>query len=141
MIAPLAGGCQQSPAGLPVVKMKIGRLTCQIEVASTAGAEEKGLMQRDSMPDDHGMLFVFKNEQTRYFWMKNTRFPLDILFLNSRGRIMSIGHMQAYDLNETSSNFPAQYAIELNSGAAEKAGVKVGDMIDLPSEARAASRQ
>ena len=93
-------------------------------------------MERDSMPSDHGMIFVFPQEQDRYFWMKNTRFPLDILFVDAAGKIVSIHHMRAYDLSTTPSDFPAKYAIELNSGAAANAAVQAGDKLDIPQAAR-----
>ena len=132
----LMGGCEeQSPAGLPVVKMKIGSENFSIEVARSKDEQEKGLMKRDSMPADHGMIFVFDKEEVHRFWMKDTRFPLDIIFLNSKGRVVSIHQMQAYDLAETSSDFPAQYAVELNLEVATKSGVKVGDVLDIPPPA------
>ena len=138
------GGCEQQQQGttqpastLPTVPMKIGSRTFNLEIARTSDEQERGLMKRDSMPQDHGMIFVFPNEQVLQFWMKDTRFPLDILFLDGKGRIVSVSQMKAYDLTNTSSESPAQYAIELNVGAAKDAGVKAGDMLDIPTEARA----
>jgi uncharacterized membrane protein (UPF0127 family) len=133
----VAFGCeQQSPAGLPVVKMKIGSQTFHLEVAKSDAQQEKGLMKRDSMPDDHGMIFTFPAQRVLSFWMKDTRFPLDIIFLDSDGRVVSIHQMRAYDEDNTSSDFPAKYAIELNRGAASNAGIKVGDVLDIPTIAR-----
>lgn len=133
----LAGGCEQSPAGLPVVKMKIGDRVFHLEVARTESQQEKGLMKRDALDPDHGMIFVFPEELVRSFWMKDTRFPLDILFLDSAGRVVSVHQMRAYDQHNTSSDLPARYAIELSKGAAEAAGVKAGDVLQIPPEARA----
>ena len=139
LLALCAAGCEQqtSPSGLPIVSMKIGDRTFQLEVAKNASAQETGLMKRDSMPKDHGMIFVFADEDIHEFWMKNTRFPLDILFLDSRGRIVSIHQMRAYDESRTSSDFPARYAIELNQGAAARCGAKAGDVLQVPAAARA----
>ena len=131
-----AGGCEQSPAGLAVVGMKIGNQTFRLEVAATSASQETGLMKRDSMPADHGMIFVFAEEAMRDFWMKNTRIPLDILFVSSNGTIVSIHQMAPYDEQLTSSDFPARYAIELNLGAAREAGAKVGDHLIIPAEAK-----
>ena len=131
-----AAGCEESPAGMPVAKMTIGKKSYNLEVARTETEQEKGLMKRDSMPQDHGMIFVFPDEQMRSFWMKNTRFPLDILFLDSRGKVVSIHPMRAYDESNTSSDLPAQYAVELNKGQAESSGVKVGDVLEIPAKAR-----
>jgi hypothetical protein len=116
--------------------MNIGNRPFVIEVARTNDEQETGLMKRDSMPADHGMIFVFSNDEVRFFWMKNTRFPLDILFVNAKGRVVSISQMKAYDLNTTSSIDPARYAIELNDGAAAECGVKKGDVLDIPTAAR-----
>jgi uncharacterized membrane protein (UPF0127 family) len=129
-------GCDHSPAGLPMVTMRLGNKSFQLEVAATEPAQETGLMKRDSMPEDHGMIFVFKDEKVLAFWMKNTRFPLDIIYIDSQGKVVSIRRMQPYDLNTTSSIYPAKYAIELNAGAAENAGVKVGDALNIPPAAR-----
>jgi uncharacterized membrane protein (UPF0127 family) len=128
-------GCEESPAGISVVKMRIGKQTYNLEVARTETQQEKGLMKRDSMPDDHGMIFVFPDEEMRSFWMKNTRFPLDILFVGAGGKVVSIHQMRAYDESNTSSDLPAQYAIELNKGQAGASGVKVGDVLDIPAGA------
>lgn len=134
----LAGGCeQQSKSALPTTKMQIGNRTFVLEVARTPAQQEKGLMERDSMPADHGMIFTFPEEQVLSFWMKNTRFPLDIIFCDSKGKVVSIHQMKAYDLTNTSSNYPARYAIELNKDAASGTGVKVGDVLNIPSAARA----
>lgn len=132
-----AGGCEeQSPAGLPVTPMKIGSRTFQLEIARSDAEQEKGLMKRDGMPQDHGMIFVFPKERMHNFWMKDTRFPLDIIFLDSKGKVVSIHQMEAYDEKNTSSDAPALYAIELNKGAASAAGVKIGDVLEIPEAAR-----
>ena len=135
------GGCESQPHaessdGLPTVKMQIGSRTFTIEIAKSHAEQEKGLMKRDGMPEDHGMIFLMAEEEVQSFWMKDTRFPLDILFLTNGGKVVSIHQMEAYDEKSTSSDFPARYAIELNKGLASKAGVKVGDVIDIPPAAR-----
>ena len=117
--------------------MTIGSRTFVIEVARTHAEQAKGLMKRDSMPEDHGMIFPMSEEVVQGFWMKDTRFPLDILFLDNRAKVVSIHQMAAYDeKNTTSSDFPARYALELNEGIAAKSGVKVGDVLDIPAPAR-----
>lgn len=135
-LAAFVAGCEHAASGLDTVRMQIGKQTFTLEIANTPATEEHGLMERDSMPADHGMIFVFPDEQERSFWMKNTRFPLDILFLDAAGKVVSIHQMRAYDLNTTPSDYPAKYAIELNAGAAEKASVNVGDKLSVPAPAR-----
>src|SRR5207253_237768 len=121
------------PDGLRARNMKIGTKTFVLEVAQSEPQQQKGLMKRDSLPEDHGMLFVFSDEKPRAFWMKNVRFPLDIVFLDAKGKVVSIRQMEAYDETETWSDAPAQYAIELNKNAATAAGVKIGDQLTLPA--------
>ena len=131
----LAIGCQQEPdrsQHLPTVQMQIGSKQFTLEVADTYQARETGLMFRDSMPADHGMIFMFDRPEVQGFWMKNTRIPLDIIYVGSDGVVVSIKPMQPFDLRSTSSDKPAQYAIELNQGAAKACGVKVGDKLTIP---------
>jgi hypothetical protein len=126
---------------LPVTPMKIGSKTYQLEIAGDDYSREHGLMQRDSMPADHGMIFVFAEEKPLNFWMENTRIPLDILFLNSGGKVVSIHTMKPYDRSLTPSDGPARYAIELNAGAASDDGAKVGDQLLVPAQAAGAGAQ
>jgi uncharacterized membrane protein (UPF0127 family) len=135
----LALGCdseskQASP--LPTTTMKLGQAQFQIEIANTDPTREFGLMKRDSMPNNHGMIFVFPDETPRAFWMKNTRFPLDIIFLDHDGKIVSFKQMKAYDLSTVPSDAAAKYAIELNLGVVKAAGINVGDQVNIPAEAK-----
>ena len=139
-----ACGCHSTPpgtqSGLPVVSMKIGSKSYNLEVAADNYSREKGLMERDSMPGDHGMVFVFDDESKRSFWMHNTRIPLDILFLDSNGSVVSIHTMKPYDESTTPSDKPAKYVIELNAGEAAACGVKVGDQLTVPAAAAPTSQ-
>jgi hypothetical protein len=131
------GGCRSTPnSGLRTVEMLIGGRTFILEVADTDGDRQMGLMNRDALPAGHGMIFVFDRERPQGFWMKNTRIPLDILFLDKDGKIVSIHTMKPYDLNTTQSAGPAKYAIELNAGVASRLGLKPGDQLEIPSSAR-----
>jgi len=132
-----AAGCTSNSGGLPTIDVPIGSRTFQLEVAKTPPDREKGLMERDSMPADHGMLFVFDKEEPLNFWMKNTRFSLDIIYLDHNDKVVSIHQMQKYDLTDVSSDFPAQFAIELNLGATNAAGIHVGDVVAIPKSATA----
>ena len=69
--------------------LKIGSKEFTLEVADTMATQEHGLMQRDSMPPSHGMIFVFADETDHDFYMKNTRIPLDIVFIRPDGRVLS----------------------------------------------------
>lgn len=136
----LAAGCaDRNPNNLPLVKMQIGNQTYELEVATTSGTRERGLMHRDSMPSDHGMIFVFPEEQQLRFWMKHTRIGLDIVYVNAEGKVVSVAQMQPFDEKGVPSDGPAKYAIELNQGQAAKCGVKTGDKLAIPDAARNAS--
>ncbi|HEY8747237.1 MAG TPA: DUF192 domain-containing protein [Tepidisphaeraceae bacterium] len=125
---------------LPTVKMKIGNRTFDLEVAKTSEQQALGLMKRDSMPQDHGMIFTFAEERMLEFWMKDTRIPLDIIYLDARGKVVSVSQMRAYDLTSISSEIPAQYAIELNAGLVKQVGIKSGDVLDIPAPARSSDK-
>jgi uncharacterized membrane protein (UPF0127 family) len=131
-----AAGCDGSsttaPSGLATVKMTIGSRVYTVEVADDEASREHGLMERDAMEADHGMIFVFPDAKERAFWMHHTRFPLDILYLRADGTVVSVATMLAYDEGTTPSHGAAQYAVELKAGQAAAAGVKAGDKLTLP---------
>lgn len=127
-------GCQESyQAQLPTTRMKIGDTTFTLEIADEPVERQIGLMRRDSMPENHGMIFVFPDERVRQFHMANTRIPLDIVFLNAGGAIVSIKQMKPYN-DLASSDEPAKYAIELNQGTAARVGLQQGQVLTLPEE-------
>ncbi|NAS32473.1 DUF192 domain-containing protein [Flavobacteriaceae bacterium R38] len=103
-----------------------------IEIADNDYETETGLMHRKSMLENRGMLFIFKDEEPRFFYMKNTEISLDIIYINSELKIVSFVE-NAETLNEASlpSNFPAKYVLEINAGLVEKWGIKVGDSISF----------
>jgi len=127
----------QPQAGLAMVTMPIGNQTFTLEVADTDEKREIGLMSRDSMPASHGMIFVFPREEPRGFWMKDTRIPLDIIYVAADKRVASIHQMNPFDLTRVNSAGPAMYAIELNADTAKKLGVKPGDRLGIPPEVTA----
>jgi uncharacterized protein len=137
LLLTLLTGCADPvpTSGLSTIEMPIGARTYTLEIANTRATRERGLMERDSMPADRGMIFVFDGEDERSFWMKNTRIPLDILYLDRNGRVVSIHQMKPYDRSGVPSAEPAKYAIELNQGQAQRAGVKVGDVLKIPASA------
>ncbi|MEM9687688.1 MAG: DUF192 domain-containing protein [Bacteroidota bacterium] len=106
--------------------------TIAIEIADNDYETETGLMYRTSMKDTQGMLFVFETEELRYFYMKNTQIPLDIIYINAEKRIVSFAK-NARPLDETSlpSNAPAKYVLEVNAGLADQWGLQTGDFVDF----------
>ena len=105
-----------------------------VEVANTDTRRERGLMYRQSLPRDQGMLFVYRDEATRLFWMKNTHVPLDIAFIKADGWICDIKQMEAEDLGSYESDMRAKFALEMNKGWFAANGAKVGDTIEIPPE-------
>jgi len=102
-----------------------------IEIAKTNQEVQTGLMYRKSMKTNQGMLFVFPQIRERSFYMKNTRIPLDLIFLDNNKTIVSFQE-NAKPFNEASlpSNAPAQFVLEVNAGFAEKWLLEVGDKMD-----------
>lgn len=88
-----------------------------VKLATTEAQRRHGLMFTSHLPDQHGMLFVFKTDAVRKFWMKNTPIPLDILFFDSSGRLVSlIPSAKPFSLTFLESTGPARYALEINGG-------------------------
>jgi uncharacterized membrane protein (UPF0127 family) len=118
---------------LPTVKMQIGNREFTLEVAADERTREVGLMNRKSMPEDHGMIFVFYDEHVMNFWMRETLIPLDIIYINRNGKVVCIDQMEPLDERTPhGSKEPALYAIELNKGMAARAGLKEGDVLKIP---------
>lgn len=104
--------------------------TINIELADDDAEREQGLMYRKEMAENAGMLFLMSTEEIQAFWMKNTIISLDILYVDSNRRIVSIHRKcKPYSLNPISSEKPASFVVEVNAGYAEKHGIKVGDLI------------
>jgi uncharacterized protein len=106
----------------------------RVEVADDLAEQAKGLMDRTTLGENRGMLFVYPEERELSFWMKNTLIPLSIAFIDSERRIIDIQDMKPLDDEPPSyvSAEPAQYALEVNQGFFERRGVKVGDSVELP---------
>ncbi|WP_353779764.1 DUF192 domain-containing protein [Winogradskyella sp. 3972H.M.0a.05] len=104
--------------------------TIAIEIADNEYETQTGLMYRNSMGNDQGMLFVFPNEQPRSFYMKNTKIALDIIYISSTGKIVSF-QKDAKPLDETSlpSEKPAKYVLEINGGLSDQWNLIEGDSI------------
>lgn len=103
-----------------------------LEIADDDYQRETGLMYRDSMEDDQGMLFIFDNEEPRGFYMKNTHIPLDLIFLNAQNKIVSITkNAKPQSLETILSEVPAQYVLEVNAGLSDQWNLAVGDSLIL----------
>tara|TARA_B100001175_G_scaffold288593_1_gene271853 strand:- start:5 stop:445 length:441 start_codon:yes stop_codon:yes gene_type:complete len=105
-----------------------------LEIADTAPKRQKGLMGRQQLKKDHGMLFIWKNEATRCFWMKSTPIDLDIAFLNDHYQITSIESLTANSKETTCSQHVSRYAIEMPKGWFKKNNIQVGDRLNYNAE-------
>ncbi len=104
------------------------KIELDIEIADNEYETQTGLMYRSSMKMNQGMLFVFDDERERSFYMKNTKIPLDLIYINEAKLIVSF-QKNAKPLDETSlpSNAPAKYVLEINAGMVDTWGLKIGD--------------
>ncbi len=106
-----------------------------VEIASTPEERSRGLMYRENLPGNEGMLFVFKEEGNYSFWMKNVLIPLDIIWIDKNGKITYIAeNLQPnsgvhYETIKPSQR--AKYVLEINGGLAAKIGLTIGDMVKL----------
>ena len=139
---PASKTSNSSSSNMPVFR-KDGNLTIvpsvsqspvylEIEIADDETERMRGLMDRISLPDNAGMLFIFEDEEPRSFWMKNTFISLDIIFINSNKEIVSI---QKYTQPKTTfavpSDKPAKYVLEVNAGFSDEHGLSPGDKLEF----------
>jgi uncharacterized membrane protein (UPF0127 family) len=102
-----------------------------LEVASTAAQRSLGLMYRDSLELNHGMIFLFPDEKVQSFWMKNTKIPLDIIFLDSAMKVVAIQYDAApySEAPRDSKGKPSKFVVELVAGSCVKYGVSEGSTL------------
>ena len=136
----LQSGCSDPPRVRDTdtrLRLKVGQRVLKTTVAYTDGSRKMGLMNRDALEEDSGMLFVFPFAKKLSFWMKNTRIPLSIAFINDDGKVLQIDDMRPFDLSSVPSRFVVRYALEVDKGWYKKAGLKVGDSLpDFPRKVR-----
>ena len=122
---------------LPVKDIKIIRqdgteFIVQAEIAEKTEDRNHGFMERKTIPDGTGMLFVFERDQILSFWMKNTPHPLSIAYIDSKGKIRDIFDMTPYSLSSIVSTVSVRYALEVPQGWYKKNGITTGDSVVLP---------
>lgn len=115
-----------SRSGLPTVPIDVGGHPLTVEVAATPEARANGLMHRDHLSDKEGMLFYYPEQKKMAFWMKNTRIPLSIAYIDKGGEIMRIADMNPHITESVPSLYPVQYALEVRQGWFLDHGVTVG---------------
>ncbi|WP_028032920.1 DUF192 domain-containing protein [Chelativorans sp. J32] len=115
-----------------VAETATGKKSFSIEVADDNYERQRGLMFRETMDDDRGMLFVFPVSQQLGFWMQNTPMPLDLLFIGEDGKVRAIEQGVPFSTDSISPSVDAQFVLELKAGTAEKSGIAVGDVLRHP---------
>lgn len=105
--------------------------TLRLDIVSTEAARQRGLMGIDQLPPNYGMLFVFADTIQPAFWMKDTRIPLEVVFMSNMGEIKAITPMQPYTETIHEAPEPLPYALEVPLGWMAKHDVNVGDTCTL----------
>ena len=121
----------------PPSTVAIDNQTYNVELSKTQAEQQQGLSGRNSIPQDQGMLFVFKTPARYAFWMKGMKFPLDIIFINDN-KIVTVYRSIPVAKDPKSTNLPvyiptqpANYALEINAGQAQKHNFKNGDTVKI----------
>jgi len=122
--------------GLVASKQELATITINgikidVEMAITTEEHRHGLMFREKMEKNHGMIFAFPVEQRVSFWMKNTIIPLSVAFIKEDGWISQIDDMVPKSLDSHVSEMKVKYVLEMNKGWFEDNGVKVGDVVKM----------
>jgi uncharacterized protein len=129
----VAAELQQFPTSQLTIVSPSGQHKFKIEVAETPAQMTQGLMFRRSLAPDAGMLFDYKQPTVATMWMRNTLIPLDMLFVDTQGRIINI-HERAVpqSLDVIAAAGPVRAVIELNGGTAARLGIAPGDQVKHP---------
>ena len=120
---------QDGPQKLASIRLNAGMHNIRAEVAMTPDQRGIGLMNRPTMVDYDGILFVFEQPAEQCFWMKNTLLPLSIAFLGDDGTVVNIDDMKPLTLDGHCSKKAVRYVLEMNQGWFAKRGIKAGSKI------------
>ena len=116
--------------------LRIKKHEVRAEIANTEQDRLRGLMFRDKLAENSGMIFLYPRPEASAMWMKNTRIALSVAFIDTNGRILNIAEMEPYSEEAHASSGAAAYALEMNRGWFRKQGIKAGDLVeglkDLP---------
>jgi uncharacterized membrane protein (UPF0127 family) len=126
----LVAACSHSPE--VIIRAARGPVTVKVEVADTPDTRARGLMYRQDLAADAGMLFIFPTQSEQKFWMKNTPLPLDMVFIGSDRRIVGIvPDTRPFTTNPLGVSGLSQYVLEVHAGFCAKHGVATGDSVDF----------
>jgi hypothetical protein len=133
----LAVACGGGDDGLPTAAVAVtndagGRAELTVELATTPAARGSGLMGREELAEDRGMLFAFPADTETGFWMKDTSIPLSIAFIAADGTILDVQDMEPLSTELHRSPEPYRYALEVNQGWFGRNGFGAGDRVEVP---------
>jgi uncharacterized membrane protein (UPF0127 family) len=115
---------------LPDVRtIKVGGYPITVEIATTPEHQETGLMRREHLDPDSGMLFCYDEPRELSFWMRDTHVPLSIAFIDDECKVSSIHDMEPYDETRTISTRPCRWALETNRGWFRERNIGIGSKI------------
>ncbi len=119
-------GDAQAQATLPTTRLSAGIHLITVELATNDATRSRGLMFRERLAANHGMLFVFDNKGTHCMWMRNTLIPLSVAFIEDDGSIVNIEDMEPKTENSHCASKPVRFALEMDKGWFAQRGVKAG---------------
>ncbi|SHH13969.1 DUF192 domain-containing protein [Massilia sp. CF038] len=122
----LAAGSAMAQTAFGSAKLSAGMHMIKAEVAANDPQRQQGLMFREKMEPNHGMVFVFEGVNGQCMWMKNTLLPLSVAFIDEAGKIVNIEDMQPQTLDSHCSTKPVRYALEMNLGWFKQKNIKPG---------------
>jgi uncharacterized membrane protein (UPF0127 family) len=114
--------------------LRIKNHEIRAEIANTEQARLQGLMFRDKLAENSGMIFLYPRAEATAMWMKNTRIALSVAFIDASGRILNIADMEPFSEEAHASSGAAAYALEMNRGWFRKQGIKPGDRVERLKE-------
>jgi uncharacterized protein len=127
LAAPVAHAQQKK---FPVIPLNAGLYVIQAEVAATEAEREQGLMFRNTLGTNDGMVFLFGAPAQVCMWMKNTLIPLSVAFIDGDGKVVNIEDMQPQTLDSHCSKKPVPYALEMNLGWFKRKNIVPGSTIE-----------
>ena len=127
-----SAGPSEAAASTVVVDTGERQVTFHVELARTEPEREKGLMFREHLASDAGMLFLFERPSVQAFWMKNTLIPLDMVFIGADHAVVGVvANAQPLTLTPRGVGEPSQYVLEIGGGLAARLGIRAGERVDF----------
>jgi uncharacterized membrane protein (UPF0127 family) len=132
VLMPALAACDPTPTVVIVAPDRSLRGSVKVEIAATPDARELGLMYRNHLDENAGMIFVFPSPSATHFWMKNTLIPLDMFFADSSGKVLGIvANAQPYSEAMLGGFEGTLYVLEVNAGYGAKHHVEAGDRLEF----------